>query len=99
MRNAVRLPLETAEADQVADALNVEESTIKEFATVALQKLIGFYTAAAAYVKAVQYTNVLQPRGFKQKLIDFIGRNFNEVCNTLGWLRKPSLLYSTMILL
>ena len=42
--NAVRLPLDPAEADQVADALNVEESTIKEFATVPLQKLIGFVT-------------------------------------------------------
>jgi len=74
--------------------LCADKYAVEPLVVEALGKLIGnvnIDTAAAAYVKAVQYTNVLQARGFKQKLIDFIGRNLNEVCNTPGWLRAKKI--------
>jgi len=75
---------QTAEAVMLcADKYGVEPLVVE-----ALGRLLGVVsidTAATAYVKVVQYGSVLQARGFKAKLLDFIGRNLKAVCNTSGW--------------
>lgn len=66
-----------------ADKYGVEPLVVET-----LGKLLGnvsIDTAATAYVKVVQYDSVLQARGFKAKLLDFISRNLKAVCNTQSW--------------
>jgi len=66
-----------------ADKYGVEALVVESLGK--LLGVISIETSAMAYVKVVQYASVLQARGFKSKLQDFIGRNLKAVCNTPGW--------------
>jgi len=77
------LPLPTLEKVMLA----ADKYGIEALVVLALGKLVGnisIETAASAYLITVQYQNVLQTRGFRAKILDFIGRNL-EVTRSPAW--------------
>jgi len=89
----LKLPSNLSPKTLEAVMLCADKYSVEPLVVEALGKLIGVIsidTASTAFVKCIKYGSVLQARGFKAKLLDFIGRNLKAVCNTPGWKQATS---------